>query len=452
MKINPSIFRAYDIRGLYPEQINEEAAYKIGQAFVLFLQQKSRNLNIVIGRDNRLSSPHLHKALIKGIINSGTNVIDIGLSTTPMLYFTVAHYNFDGGINITASHNPPEFNGFKLVREKAIAIGEDNGLRTIKKLTTEDKFLKRKRKVEIKKVISDYAEFNTRGFDLVKTRPFKIVIDTANAVPSILVKEIFKKTKCKIYHLFSKLDGRFPNHSPDPIKKGSLRFLQAEVKKRKANLGVAFDGDGDRIIFTTKEGKIIPGDFITALLSKLILEKNPKEKILYDIRSSNIVKETIKENGGIPEVNRIGHTFIKARMRKENIIFAGEFSGHYYAREHYFCEAPFFALFRVLEEMLRSGQGISELIKPFKRYYHSGEINFRVKRENIREMLERLKKKYSQGVILEIDGLRVDFKDWWFLIRPSNTEPVLRLSIESKTKEKLSKKKKEILKLIKKAI
>lgn len=441
MKINPSIFKAYDIRGVYPGEINETTAFFIGQAFVNFLQQlqKRKKLKIVVSRDNRLSSPALFKALIRGILEQGADVINIGLSTTPMFYFAVAHFKFDGGINITASHNPVQYNGFKLIREKAIPISEKSGIRNIKKLVLTGNFERRKKgKIISKKVLKEYIRFNLKDFNLKAMKPLKIVIDTANAVAGIVVPEIFKKINCKIYHLYSKLDGSFPYHNPDPLIKENLKSLSKTVKIKKANLGVAFDGDGDRIIFIDEKGKVIPGDLITALLASLILKEKTKEKILYDIRSSNIVGEIIKNVGGKAIRGRIGHSFIKERMRKENIIFAGELSGHYYLKRHYFCEAPLFVLLKLIEEISRSRKAVSKIILPFKKYFHSGEINFKVK--NKEKILKKLEKKFETGKVSKLDGLRVDFNNWWFLVRFSNTESVVRLVVEAKTKKILEQK------------
>ena len=446
------IFRAYDIRGIYPEEINEVVAYKIGRAFVKFLKKSTgkrvAKLNIVVGRDNRLSSPSLFKAIIKGIITEGAKVIDIGMSSTPMLYFAVAHYKFAGGIEITASHNPPQWNGLKLVGEKGISISENTGLKEIRELTEEitSRRLRGKGQKVKKEILKDYLKFNLKEFDLKKFQPLKVVIDTANGVAGPVVAEIFQKIPGQIYHLFARLDGNFPNHPPDPLKKENLRWLRKEVKEKRADLGVAFDGDGDRIIFVDENGQIIPPDLITALMAKIILEKKPGEKILYDVCSNNIIKEIVEKTGGLPVLGRVGHSFIREKIRKENIIFAGEFSGHYYLREYYFSEAPFFVLFKILEELSKTEKTLSSLIKPFRKYFHSEGINFKVKDQ--KRILELLEKKYKNGKVLKIDGLRIDFPDWWFNIRPSQTEPVLRLVLEAKTKKLMKKKKKEIVKLL----
>ena len=452
MDINPNIFRAYDIRGIYPDDINTKTGYLIGRAFVNFLIASKnlvrKRLNIVVGMDNRLSSRALKDSLIKGITDEGANVIDIGLSTTPMFYFSVAYYGYDGGVNITASHNPFQYNGFKIVRENAIPISGETGLRKIGKIASRiGRFKPRiKGKIIKKEILKDYVRFNLKEVVIDSLRTLKIVVDTANAVSGIIIPEFFKNIPIKIYYLFQKLDGRFPNHSPNPLIKENLRWLQEEVKRKKADFGIALDGDGDRICFVDEQGKSISGDLITALLASFILEENPGVKILYDIRSSRVVKEVIEKNGGVPVVGRVGHSFIKRKMRKENIFFAGELSGHYYYKRNFFCEDPFFVLFSILEKVSETKKKLSEFIRPFEKYFYSGEINFRVKKR--KEILRELERQYNKGKISRLDGFRVDFENWWFLVRPSNTEPVLRLVIEAKTKELMDKKKKEIAKII----
>jgi len=306
---------------------------------------------------------------------------------------------------------------------------------------------KKKGRIIKKNVSKEYINFNLKNHNLkILKSSLKIVIDTANAVSGNIVPEFFKKTKCTVYHLFPKLDGKFPNHLPSPHEGKNLKAIKKEVLKRKADLGIAFDGDGDRIIFIDEKGKMIRGDFITAFMASLILKENRGEKILCDVRSSNIVRDAVKESGGRVIMGRIGHSFIKERMRKENIIFQGELNGHYYLREHYFSEVPFFVIFKILEEISKTGKKISQLVKPFKKYFHSGEINFEIK--NKKKVLKTLEKRFKKGKVLKIDGLRVDFPDWWFNARPSHTEPVLRLVVESKNKKLMEEKKKEISSLI----
>lgn len=447
MKINPVIFKAYDVRGVYPQEINEEVAYLIGRAYVRFLKKKEAK--VVVGQDNRLSSPVLFESLTRGLVDEGANVTDIGFSTSPMLYWSCAFFKFDGGINITASHNSSQYNGFKFVRESAVPISGESGIEEIKELVLKGNFKEAKRgKIMKKSYLKDYINFNLKKTNVKKIKPFEIIVDTANAVSGIVVPGIFEKTKCSIYHIYSELDGSFPNHNPDPHIEENLKGLEKEIIRRKADLGIAFDGDGDRVIFADESGKIIEGDLITALLISLILKENHGEKILCDVRSSKIVRETIEKNGGEVIMWKIGHSFIKEKMRKENIIFEGELNGHYYLRDYYFTEAPLFAVLRILEEMSEKDKKISELVAPFKKYFFSGEINFEVKEK--KEALEVLENKYrSKGQMTKIDGLRIDFSDWWFLARPSNTEPILRLVVEANNQELMEQKKEELSSLIK---
>jgi len=458
--LNDKIFRSYDIRGIYPSQLNEKTAYLIGRAFAKFIRKKSKakNLKIVVGRDNRLSSVSLFRHLKKGLLQEGAEIIDIGLSSTPRLYWACSHFRFQGGVQITASHNPPEYNGFKLVGKNSTPIGAQNGLKEIKKIALlglkEKKGDLGKKIVKKKTTLSSYINFNLKlaGLkekkSLEKLKGVKIVFDTANGVAGIEIKELIKKIPSRSWHLFAELLGSFPNHGPDPLQKENLKILKEKIKAKKADLGVAFDGDGDRIIFLDEKGNTAPGDFITALVSKIILEKKPGQKILYDIRSSNIVPETIKKYKGLPLSSKIGHTFIKNKMQSENIAFAGEFSGHYYLREHYFCEAPLFVLLTVLKELAQKKKPFSQIMKEFSLYQRTEEINFKAK--NKEKILKELGKKFRGGKASRLDGLRVDFPDWWFIARPSGTEDLLRLCIEAKTKKILLQKKKEIITLIKK--
>ena len=477
MKINPFIFKAYDIRGKYPKEVNKETAYLIGQAFADFLRkQKTKfcvgenSLSVAVGQDNRLSSPVLAKALIKGIIKQGVNVADIGLSTTPMFYFSVGYYNFDGGVMVTSSHNPSTWNGFKLVKEKAIPISIETGIANIRDLAFQNKWenkIKKGRiqKIRREKILNDYICFqsNLLGLekDKIELKQFKIGVDTGNAVAGIIINPLFKKMSLKFLPLFLKLDGNFPNRPPNPLIRGSLKNLSQLVKKKKLDIGIAFDGDGDRIVFVDHLGRVISGDLITALMAKILLQNHLKGKIMYDVCSSRVVKETIEKYGGRPIIYRIGHSLIKKKMREKNIIFSGEFSGHYSLKKSYFSEAPFFVLFKILETMKNEKKTLKALIQPFRKYYHSGEISFKLKTlkkeklhldksENyLAELIKYLKNYYKNGKILELDGLKIDYPNWWFNVRPSHTSPSLKLVVEAQTKELMRRKKKELIKLIK---
>jgi phosphomannomutase len=443
--MNSKIFKAYDIRGIYPEELNEEAAYKIGAAFSVFIKKVSNKENpqIAVGRDNRKSSDALFTELVRGIISQGADVIDIGLSTTPTLYFSVTNYDYDGGVNVTASHNPKEYNGFKLVREKAITLSDVSGIEEIKEMVIANDFseIEKKGKIIKKDVSVDYISANKakNSFDI------KMVVDTANSVSGLLVPQIFNQTI--LTHIFSELDGNFPNHEPDPFKKENIEQFQKIVVENKADLGVAFDGDGDRVFFVDEKGEAVSSDMILALISSMILKNNPSNKILYDVRCSNIVKEIVEGLGGEAIISRVGHSFIKALMREKDILFGAEYSGHYYLKQgDSYYESSYFVVFKILEEMKITGKKLSELVEPFKKYYHSGEINFKV--DNKEEIIDKVKSRYIDGKLLTIDGVRIDFDDWWFSIRSSNTEPILRLIVEGKNKEIMKEKLKEIQQII----
>ncbi len=445
------IFKAYDIRGIYPKEINEEAVYKIGRALVKFLQAKK----IVIGRDIRESSPTLFKHLAQGIIDEGATVYDLGLATTPMLYYASGKLEVGGGVMITASHNPKQYNGIKLCRSQAVPIGENSGLLEIKKIALQINSLAKNDTLGeiIEKNIQKEYLANWIAKMKLGTKKFKIVIDFANAM-GILELPVYtsQAQNLKIIKLYDNLDGTFPNHEANPLKTETLKDLQDKVKETKADLGIAYDGDADRVGFVNEKGEIIPMDFITGLIAKVILEKNPQATILCDLRSSKAVKEYIEENGGIVHECRVGHALIKKQMRDENAIFAGELSGHYYFKENYTAEAGSLPAIYLLNLMAKTKKPISELLSVMKRYYHSGEINSQV--QDKKSVIQQIKKKYSQGKLDELDGVKISFWDnqpgkrWWLNVRPSNTEPVLRLNLEADNKKLMEEKVTEVLKII----
>lgn len=451
-KINPKIFRAYDIRGIYPRELNEKSAEIVGRAFVKFLEEgtKTDGLEIVLGSDNRASSLSLSAALKKGVLEEGARVIDIGLSPTPVFYFAVWNYGFKGGIQVTASHNPPQYNGFKVVREKAKMVGENSGLGKLKRMAleigeTEGEKVKGGG-AKGKEVLEDYIEFNLRGVNLSGIENFKLVIDTGNAVSGVLVERLKKYLPCQIFHLFPELDSRFPNRGLNPLEEENTRYLREAVKEQAADLGMAFDGDGDRVIFIDEKGGLIAPDLVSALISKIILRENKGAKIVYNVNLSNIVREVIEENGGRAIPCRIGHTFVKKEMIEEGAVFGAEYSGHYFHKNHSFCEAPLFVLFKLMEETRREKRSISKLVFPFKKYFYSGVVNFNVREKQ--EKIKKIEKKYQRGKISRLDGLRVDFPNWWFNVRPSNTEDTLRVTVEAKTKNLMEEKLEEIRKII----
>ncbi|HOF44696.1 MAG TPA: phosphomannomutase/phosphoglucomutase [Candidatus Pacearchaeota archaeon] len=416
------IFKAYDIRGIYGEQLNEDIAYKIGRAFAMYIGSK-----IVVAKDNRLSSDSLFEALTRGITDQGSDVYNIGLSTSPMFYFAVSNLVCDGGVIITASHNPPQYNGFKMVRSDAMPLSGEDGINQIKQLVEENNFSSSK-KGNISTL--DITDKYVNSFEIKKYN-LKVVVDTANSVSGLIVNRMFRGVS--LFHLFSELDGSFPNHEPNPLEEKNIKDLREKVLEYGADIGIAFDGDGDRVFFVDEKGELISSDLIIALIAKLI-----DKKVLYDLRCSNIIKETARDS----VMWRVGHSFIKKKMKDEDIFFGGEYSGHYYLKQgSSYYESPYFVIYKLFEAM--ENKKLSELIAPFKKYYHSGELNFEVKDKQ--SVIEKVEKNYSYGKITKIDGVRIDFDDWWFLLRGSNTEPILRLIVEAKSKELLDSKIKEIV-------
>lgn len=452
--MNPEIFKAYDVRGIYPEDIDKDAAFKIGRALVVLLNKngkKKKKKKMIVGRDNRLSSPVLSKAFKDGIKKEGVDIIDIGLTTSPMFYFAAVHFKADGGAMVTASHNPKEYNGLKLIKEKSANIGKGEGMEEIKKIVEKEEFTKNKKvgKEKKAKIISEYIKFNFNFINKKDVKPLKIVIDTANASSSPLVPYLAREFKnIKFYHIFSKLDGNFPGHQPDPTLKENRKVLVKEVKKRKADFGVAFDGDADRMVFVDERGESVGGDLITALMAKIVLKKKKGAKILADLTSSRTVEEITKENGGQFYSSRIGHSFVKPKMKKNNIDFGGEKSAHYYLGKNNSLETPLFTLFKVIEEISKQNIPLSKIMLPFERYIHSGEMNFKkINREGILKEIKKYcrDKKYK---ILTTDGIKIEGKDFWCLVRPSNTEPLLRFSVEARNKNDLQQRINEFKKII----
>ncbi|MFA5128831.1 MAG: phosphomannomutase/phosphoglucomutase [Patescibacteria group bacterium] len=447
MSINSSIFKAYDIRGVYPRDLNEETAYLVGRAMVVITGAKT----IVVGHDARFSSDSLIQAVMKGVTEQGADAINIGLVTTPMLNFAVAEYKeHEAGIMVTASHNPKDYNGLKLCYENALPIGENTGMAELKKMVIEGKFPEAatRGKIAKKEILDAYVKKVLSLVDAEKIKPLKIVVDTANAVGVIPLPEIFKKIPCKIIPLYFELDGSFPNHEANPLKEETLVDLKKKVLEEGADMGVAIDGDADRIGFVDEKGETVRADLILALIARELLQKNPGELVLYDVRSSLVVREEVENTGGRAEMCRVGHALIKKQMWDNGAFFAGEFSSHFYYRDFYNVESGDLTMLKLLEIISQSGKSFSEIVAPLSRYYHSGEINFEV-RDKTRKMKE-LEEKYGAAAseISHLDGVRLDFSDWWFNVRPSNTEPLLRLNLEAKTKELMEEKKKELTEII----
>jgi len=443
--INPNIFKAYDIRGIYPVEINGETAYNIGRALATFTRAKK----IAVGRDMRTSSSEIEESLINGIADQGADVVKIGLVSTPMTYFSSWKLEVDVAVIITASHNPAQYNGMKFCFKNAVPIGEGSGMEEIKELAIRGEFIdvENKGKVEenfeIKKQYVEYvAEFFNKDF-----AKKKIVVDFGNGMGAV-EKEVFEKfpDNLEVEYLFSELDGNFPNHEANPLKVETLEILQKTVLEKNADLGISYDGDADRVGFVSEKGEIVPMDYLIALLAKEVLKKNPGSLILMDLRSSNAVKEVIEEAGGKVNRCRVGHSLIKKQMREQGAIFAGELSGHYFFQENSKAEMATLAVLMLLNLMNETGQKMSQLVADLKRYFHSGEINSEVEDKN--SVIEKLKEKYADGKLDILDGIRIDFPDWWFNVRASNTEPKLRLNLEAKAKDLMEEKRDEVLGII----
>ncbi len=440
------IFKAYDIRGVYGTELTDEIAYRFGRAFVEFLKCKT----VVVGYDMRDSSPKIESSLIRGITEQGASVVRIGLSTTPMLYFAAAKFGYDAGINVTASHNPAEYNGFKLVRAGGVPISGDTGIYSMRDMVERNEFasVSVKGKVTARDGILDAYIRNILSFvDISKLKKFKMVVDTANGMAGLVVPELFPKLNCDFEHMFPELDGTFPNHEANPLKHETLRWLQAEVKRKKADLGVAFDGDSDRIGFVDEQGSIVPFDLLTALIASELLKGSRGAKVLYDLRSSRAVPESIEAAGGIAVETQVGHSLIKAHMRKEHAIFAGEVSGHYYLGSNFYIESPYIVLLLLLKLMTESKKPLSELIRPLQKYYGTGELNFEV--EEKETAMARVKAAFPDAKrVYELDGLSVVYDDWRLNLRPANTEPLLRLNLEARTAELRDSMKEKVIGII----
>ncbi|MEA2013146.1 MAG: phosphomannomutase/phosphoglucomutase [Verrucomicrobiota bacterium] len=436
-----SIFKAYDIRGIYGTELTEDIAEKIGRALTVFLDTKK----IVIGYDMRPHSKPLFDAMSHGITDQGVDVIDLGMCSTPMTYFGNGFLGADASVIITASHNPAEYNGMKLCREQAIPISGATGIKDIEKLVLENNFPASDKKGTVEKHdISEEYKKHLRSFIKFSKKP-KIVVDYAN---SMGLKEIEGLTDLfDITPMYDEYDGTFPNHEANPLKLDTLDAIRAKVLEVGADFGVAYDGDADRSGFIDDNGEIIPMDMTTAIIAQDILQSGPAT-ILYDLRSSWAVRECIEDAGGKAIMSRVGHAFIKAQMRENDAVFAGELSGHYYFKENYTAESQGLALIMIANVLEKSGKKLSEIVAPLKKYFSSGEVNSEV--EDKEGVIAELKKNYADGKLFELDGVSVEFDDWWFNVRPSNTEPYLRLIVEAKTKQKMEEKLSELLSYIRK--
>ena len=448
--IDESIFKAYDIRGRYPDALNEEVARQVGRAYVHYLGLSGSR--VVVGRDMRLSGETLKDAFIQGVTEAGADVLNIGLVSTDALYFAVGHLEEPGGVMITASHNPKDYNGFKLCREDAIALSGDEGIFQIRDLITSGKLPEPSEysgSVEEGDVTVDYAEHCLSFIDTEGLSPLKIVVDAGNGMAGKMLQPIFERLPFEYVPMYFELDGSFPNHPPNPIEPENMVEIQERVVAEGADFGVAFDGDADRCFIVTEKGETISGDILATLVTKNVLEKEPGAVIVYSAVCSRALPQLVRHEGGRPIRTKAGHSIIKPQMRKNNAAFGGEHSGHFYFRDNYFADSGIIAMLTVAELVGRQEEPISKLLEPIDPYVRSGEINSEV--DDQQEALERVEEYYAERdnpAVDHLDGLTVDYGDWWFNLRPSNTEPLLRLNVEAEDRETMQTKRDELLDLI----
>jgi phosphomannomutase len=449
MNLNPEIFKAYDVRGVYPNEVNEEAARGIGAAFVAYLNAK----RIAVGRDMRLSSPALAAAFIDGATSQGADVVDYGMIATDMLYFAVARDGHDGGVQITASHNPKQYNGMKMVRKEAFPLSGDEGLLEIRQMLENNALppaASRRGQVTTRQVLDVYVDHVMSFIDTSVIKPFNVVLDAGSGMGGLVAPKLFERLPCRTTRLCFDIDGRFPNHEANPLIEENRRDIVERVIAEKADVGIAWDGDADRCFFIDGEGGFVPGDFVTALLAEAFLIKHPGSTIIYDLRASHAVRDTVAKYGATSLMNRVGHAFFKRRMRETNGIFGGEVTGHYYFRDNFFADNGFIPALLMLELMSRKGQSLKELLRPLEhKYFISGEINTKLKSmDEVPAKLNSIAAKYADGHQYELDGLSVEYPDWHFNVRPSNTEPLIRLNLEATTRGLMEKTRDEVLTLI----
>jgi phosphomannomutase len=443
--LDPKVFKAYDVRGLYPTELDEEGAYAIGRAYVEEFEPR----RIAVGRDMRLSSPSMARALIDGAADGGAEVLDLGMVGTEMVYFAVGELGLDGGVCVTASHNPKDYTGMKIVRRGALPVGGDSGLLQIRDLALRG-FGERTKRGEVRRE-NIWPAFRDRVLsfvDMDAIEPLEVVIDAANGMAGAMLPPVLEELPIEAVRCYFEPDGSFPNHEPNPLLPENREFIVRKVVEEAADLGVAFDGDADRCFFVDDTGEFVPGDFVTALLAESILEKEPGGKVIYDLRASWAVPETVERAGGVPLVNRVGHAFIKHRMRKEGAVFGGEVSGHYYFRDFSQADSGVVPFLLMLELVSKKGGRLSEILAPYReRYFITGELNTPV--TDVPLKLQELKERYSrEGELSHLDGVSVDAAGWRFNVRPSNTEALLRLNLEARSRELMERKRDEVLALI----
>ncbi len=444
------IFGAYDVRGIVPTALNEDIAYQVARGLVAYLGVDE----VLVGRDMRLSSPGMAQAVLRGIADQGARAVDLGLTTTDELYFAVGHLNAPAGVMITASHNPGSYNGLKMCREQAIPLSDESGLNDIRDLIVAGNLPAPTRAgtIEQRDVLPDFVRHALSFIDAGAIKPLVIAADAGNGMAGLVLPDVFARLpQCALLPLYFELDGHFPHHPASPIEPENMADLQQLVRERHADIGVAFDGDADRMFITDERGDLIDGSTMTALVATSMLRKNPGATILYNLICSRSVPEAIERAGGKAVRTRVGHSFIKPQMRAENAIFGGEHSGHFYFRENFYADSGLIALLHVLELMSVENKPVSELVKPFTSRFQSGEINTKMpSRESVLAKIAEIQRVFAaKGAQTDdLDGATVSFPDWWFNVRGSNTEPLLRLNVEGDTRALMERGRDEALAII----
>ncbi len=449
MNLNPEIFKAYDIRGLYPGEIDETIARQIGRGFAAYLQPGT----IAVSRDMRVSSPAIAAAFIAGAREQGANVIDYGMLGTDQMYFAVVDDRLDGGAQITASHNPGRYNGIKMVRAEALPLSGDAGIGDIRDMIAGDRLpppAATAGSLTSRDIMLRYVDKVMTFIDPGVITAFNVVLDAGSGMAGVVAPLLFDRLPCRTTKLCFEVDGTFPNHEANPLIEENRRDITAEVIRQRADIGIAWDGDADRCFFIDGSGEFISGDFITALLAEAFLLKHPGQTVIYDLRASHAVRDMVAKYGGRALMNRVGHAFIKQRMRQENGIFAGEVTGHYYFRDFYYADNGFIPALLILELMSKKGQSLRELLQPFReRYFISGEINTKLaSMDEVPAKLAAIEARYKDAEIVKMDGVSVDYPDWHFNVRASNTEPLIRLNLEAATPELMERRRDEVLEVI----
>jgi phosphomannomutase len=448
-QLNTAIFKAYDIRGLYPSEINEDVARQIGRGFVAYLKPS----RIGVSRDMRLSSPGIAAAFIEGAREQGAKVTDYGMAATDMMYFAVATDDLDGGAQITASHNPKQYNGVKMVRRGAEPLSGDAGLGDIRDMILNDGLPSPAASggsVATRDILPGYTEKVMSFIDPSIIKAFNVVLDAGSGMAGLVAPGLFDRLPCKTTNLCFRIDGNFPTHEANPLIEENRRDITAEVIRQRADAGIAWDGDADRCFFLDGTGEFISGDFITALLAEAFLLKYPGATVIYDLRASRAVKDVVERLGGRALMNRVGHAYIKQRMRQEDALFAGEVTGHYYFRDFFYADNGFIPALLILELMSKKNKSLRDLLQPLReRYFISGEINTKLRSmDEVPARLDAIAMRYKDAQVGHMDGVSVDYPDWHFNVRASNTEPLLRLNLEAASPELMEKKRDEVLAII----